>query len=325
MSPAYSSAPMTSFAGKRVLVTGSSGFVGKNLVPLLINEGADLVCPSRSQYDLLEQEQVRKMFADVRPEVVFHLAAEVGGILANRDRPADFCYRNLFMGSTVMHEAWQSGVQRYVTLIGGCSYPATAPSPIKESALWEGYPQPESAPYSLAKAMSVELAKSYRKQHGFDAIVLVPGNIYGPYDNFSLTSSHVIPALIRKFTEARREGKSTVEAWGTGSPKRDFVYVGDACAAILRAAKSYSGPEIINLSSGTRTTIRNLVETVACLCGFTGTVEWDATKPDGQMDKGFDVTRMKDWLGFECSTSLEEGLRLTIDWFKENEREARRD
>ena len=312
-------------SGKRVVVTGASGFLGRNLVPLLLAEGANLACPSRKEYNLLEQEQVRKMFADLKPDVVFHLAGYVGGILANRDMPADFCYRNLFMGSAVLHEAWRAGVKKYITVIGGCSYPATAPNPIIETELWNGYPQPESAPYSLAKAMSVELAKSYRKQFGFDAIVLVPGNLYGPHDNFSLDSSHVIPALIRKFTEARRCGKQTVEAWGTGAPKRDFVYVRDACVGIVRASQTYSGPEIINLSSGTRITIRDLVETTARLCGFAGTVEWDASKPDGQMDKGFDVTRMKDWLGFECRTSLEEGLHLTIEWFLENESAAKRD
>jgi GDP-L-fucose synthase len=191
--------------------------------------------------------------------------------------------------------------------------------------LWNGYPQPESAPYSLAKAMSVELSKAYRKQRGFDSIVLVPGNLYGPYDNFSLTSSHVIPALIRRFTEARRESKPSVEAWGSGKPKRDFVYVGDACAAIIRATESYSGPEIINLSSGTRTTIRDLVETTARLCEYSGTIAWDASKPDGQMDKGFDVSRMREWLGFECTTPLEQGLRLTIEWFFRNESAARRE
>lgn len=312
-------------SGRRVLITGAAGFVGRHLAPLLAAEGADILTPPRKDYDLLEQEAVRRMFADLKPDVVFHLAAHVGGILANRDFPADFCYRNLMLGTTVLHEAWRSGVQKYVTLIGGCSYPAHAPSPIRENELWKGYPQPESAPYSLAKAMAVELAKAYRKQHGFDAIVLVPGNLYGPHDNFSLTSSHVIPALIRKFTEAQHDGRPTVEAWGTGAPKRDFVYVEDACAAIVRAAQVYSGPDIINLSSGTRTTIRDLVETTARLCGFSGAIEWDASKPDGQMDKGFDVTRMKEWLGYECTTSLEEGLRRTIDWFRANESAARRD
>lgn len=313
-----------SLNGARVLVTGASGFVGMNLVPQLLEKGANVIIPSRKDYDLLEQESVRRMMRDIKPEVIFHLAAYVGGILANRDYPADFCYRNMVLGSHVLHEACNFGVRKYVTLIGGCSYPALAPSPIHEDSLWNGYPQPESAPYSLAKAMSVELSKAYRRQYGFDSIVLVPGNLYGPHDNFSLTSSHVIPALIRRFTEARREGKPSVEAWGSGKPKRDFVYVGDACSAIIRATEIYSGPEIINISSGTRITIRELVETTARLCEFKGKIDWDATKPDGQMDKGFDVSRMKDWLGFECNTSLEQGLRLTVEWFLSNETAARR-
>ena len=201
------------------------------------------------------------------------------------------------MGTTVLHEAWRAGVQKYITLMGGCSYPAQAPSPIKETELWEGYPQPESAPYSLAKAMSSLQAAAYRRQYGFNAIVLVPGNLYGPYDNFDLKNSHVIPALIRKVHEAKRNGADEIVMWGSGKPVRDFVYVKDACHAILLAAERYNGSDLINLSSGAPVTIKELVDTVVALCGYQGRVRWDSSKPDGQMLKGFDVTRMREWLG----------------------------
>ena len=309
---------------KRVLVTGAQGFVGKNLLPELARTGCELITPSRKDYDLLEQEQVRAMYRDIQPQIVFHLAAYVGGILANRDYPADFCYRNLALVTLPMHEAWKSGVEKFVGLMGGCSYPATAPSPIKEESLWKGYPQPESAPYSLAKAMGSELAKAYRSQHGFDAITLVPGNIYGPWDNFNLNASHVIPALIRKYIEARESGTAQITAWGTGAPKRDFVYIDDVCRGIVKAAEIFSGPDIINISSGTRVTIRDLVELVASLTGFDGEISWDSTKPDGQIDKGFDVSRMRDLLGFECTTPLREGLEKTIRWFIEHRADALR-
>ena len=311
------------WTGKRVLVTGASGFVGHNLVPLLERTGGELVLPTRRDYDLTEQEAVRRMLATTRPDVVLHLAGLVGGILANARQPADYLYQNLVMGTLVLEESRKAGVRKYVTLIGGCSYPATAPSPIAEERLWDGYPQAESAPYSLAKRMAVVAAEAYRRQHGFDAIVLVPGNLYGPHDNFDLESSHVIPALIRKFWEARRDGHPEVTAWGTGRPLRDFVYVEDACAGILRATESYSSPEIVNISSGARVSIRELVETVARLVGYEGRIVWDASKPDGQLDKGFDVTRMKAWLHHECETPLVEGLRKTLRWFEANYAHAR--
>ena len=308
---------------RRVLVTGASGFVGSNLTPLLRETGCELITPTRQDYDLLEQQDVRRLLADTKPEIVFHLAGLIGGILANKNSPADFCYQNLLMGTTVMHEAWQSGAKKFVTLIGGCSYPATAPSPIVETALWNGYPQAESAFYSLAKSMSVLQARAYRQQYGFDAIVLVPGNLYGPHDNFDLTNSHVIPALIRKFHEAIQTGQQEITAWGSGKPVRDFIYIEDACKAILLATEKYSGEEIINISSGVQTTIRELVETIAHLMQFGGTTCWDESKPDGQMYKGFDVRRMQEWLGYDCPTSLSAGLQKTIAWFAANYQEAR--
>jgi GDP-L-fucose synthase len=309
--------------GRRVLVTGSTGFVGRNLLPVLRATGATIAVPTRRDYDLSEQAAVRRMLADIRPEVVLHLGALSGGILANKERPAQYCYENLIMGTTMLHESWAAGVQKYVTLIGGCSYPATAPSPIRETELWNGFPQAESAPYSMAKKMSVVQAEAYRRQYGFDAVVLVPGNLYGPWDNFDLNASHVIPALVRKFIEARESAQREVVAWGTGRPVRDFLYITDACEAILLATAGYSGSDIINISSGVPTTIRELVQTVAELTGYQGTVRWDETKPDGQLFKGFDVTRMREWLGYQPPTSLREGLQRTIEWFESNRAAAR--
>jgi GDP-L-fucose synthase len=302
-------------AGKRVLVTGGSGFMGSNLIPLLQKAEALVFAPHRSDYDLLRQGDVKRMFEDLKPEVVFHLAAYVGGILANRDKPADFCYRNLILGTEVLHQAQMTGVKKYITFIGGCSYPAHAPSPIQETELWQGYPQAESAPYSLAKAMAYELAKAYRRQYGLNAIVLAPGNIYGPYDNFDLEGSHVIPAMIRKYVEAKERRDMEVLAWGSGKPLRDFIYIGDVCEAALLAAREYDSPDLINISSGRRTSIRELVELVAELTEFRGQVVWDASKPDGQIDKGFAVERMKKILRFTPQTNLKDGLRKTIDWF----------
>lgn len=312
-----------SLKGKRVLVTGANGFVGNHLAPLLEQTGCELITVSRKDYNLLEQTEVRKMFAETKPQVVFQLAGLIGGILANKNFPADYNYQNLLIGTLAMEEAYRAGVEKYISLIGGCSYPANAPSPIKETELWNGYPQAESAPYSLAKAMSVVQAQSYRRQYGFNAIVLVPGNLYGPHDNFDLENSHVIPALIRKYYEAKQTGQNEITAWGTGKPVRDFIYVEDACEAIVLAAETYNGAEIINISSGIQTTIKELVETVAETVGFDGEINWDTTKPDGQMLKGFDVTRMREWLGFECKTSLRDGLQKTADWFVENQSTVR--
>ena len=306
-----------------VLVTGANGFVGRNLIALMRARGVNPLTPARADYDLREQTQVRRMLEQFRPDVVLHLAGLIGGIGANRERPADFNYENLIMGTMMLHESWRAGVKKYITLLGGCSYPADAPNPIKETTLFQGYPQAESAPYSLAKAMGVVQASAYRAQYGFNAISLVPGNLYGPFDNFNLQNSHVIPALIHRFLVAKETAAPEVIAWGSGKPVRDFVYVADACEAILLAAENYDGADIINISSGVAVTIKQLTETIAELSGYRGKVAWDTTKPDGQMLKGFDVTRMRQLLGYECRTSLRDGLRLTIDWFLANRNAAR--
>jgi GDP-L-fucose synthase len=303
----------------KILVTGASGFLGRNVVNHLAQNGyTDVVPVSSKDYDLTEQLEVRKMFSDVRPDAVIHLAAYVGGILANKMYPADFAYRNLMINTAVIHEASKSGVKKFVTCIGGCSYPAKAESPISEDELFEGYPQKESASYSLSKAIGFVQLNSYRQQYGMHGITLVPGNMYGPHDNFHPQYSHVVPGLIRRFYEAKINNLPEVVVWGTGKPERDFVYVEDVAECIIKAMKNYDGSELINISSGKETKIRDLVELIAKLTGYKGKITWDASKPDGQMKKIFDTKKMKRILGFECKTGLEDGLKKTIKWFEEN-------
>lgn len=301
---------------ERILITGGSGFIGTNLIARLTARGIVASAPSHARFDLMSQYDVRRMFLEMRPTVVVHLAGLVGGIEANRKRPAEFHYQNLIMSANAMHAAWASGVKKFMTLIGGCSYPANAESPIQESCLLQGYPQAESAPYSLAKAMSVVQAQAYRAQYGFSAIVLIPGNAYGPHDNFDLASGHVVPALIRRFLEAEQSGADTVTVWGTGKPIRDFVYIEDVCDAILVAAETYDDPMPVNISSGVPTSILELVETIAEMTKFTGRIIWDVTKPDGQAVKIFDVRRQEKILVRTCTTQLVCGLEKTIGWYR---------
>ena len=301
-----------------VLVTGGNGFVGRNLIELMRARGIRPLAPTRTDFDLREQTQVRRMLERTKPDIVFHLAGLVGGIGVNSERPADFNYENLIMGTMMLHESWRAGVKKYITLLGGCSYPADAPNPIKETTLFKGYPQAENAPYSLAKAIGVVQARAYRAQHGFNAIALVPGNLYGPFDNFDLNTSHVIPALIHKFLVAKETNTPEVVVWGSGRPVRDFVYVTDVCEAVLLAVETYDGADLINVSSGRVVTIKLLTETIAELVGYSGKVVWDTTKPDGQMMKGYDITRMRQLLGCECRTTLRDGLRATINWVLAN-------
>jgi GDP-L-fucose synthase len=303
----------------RVLLTGASGFLGRHTRPVLEQRyGSDnVVAVSSRDCDLMDPAQVDRLLGDTKPEIIVHYAAYSGGIGANKTYPADFYYRNTILTAHMFDGATRHGVKKLVYPMGGCSYPATATSPIDEAQLWHGYPQQESAGYSTAKMMGTVAAKSYRTQYGLDASVIIPGNMYGEYDNFDRLNSHVVPAMIRRYYEAMRDGANQVVMWGTGRPQRDFVYAGDVAATIPFFIEDFpeSGP--VNLSSGTCVSIRELATTIADLVGYGGEIVWDTDKPDGQLVKIFSVERMHA-LGLKCPTSLREGLGKTIPWFAAN-------
>jgi GDP-L-fucose synthase len=300
---------------QRILVTGATGFLGRHIVPVLRREmGCEIVAVGRSEGDLSQPGAAEALLKKHRPDTVLHLAAKVGGIVANKAYPADFFRDNILINTQMFDAAFRSGTRHFMTFIGGCSYPGKAPSPISESQMWEGLPQGESAPYSVAKKMMLIQSASYRQQHGFDSVVLVPGNVYGEYDNFNWEYAHVIPATVRRFVEAKDASAPSVTCFGSGKPTRDFVYAGDVAALIPWFLRHYQGPEPVNISSGTRTSIRELAETVRRVSGFDGGIAWDTSKPDGQMDKIFDVARLHA-LGLSCPTPLEEGLQRTVAWF----------
>jgi GDP-L-fucose synthase len=306
---------MNSCPYMRLLVTGGTGFMGRHIVPALKAAfAADVVSVGSGNYDLRDPVQADRMFRDIRPDAVVHLASFVGGIIANKKYPADFVYNNLMINTNTFHAAFSYKVRRFLTLIGGCSYPANARSPITEDQMWDGYPQPESAPYSVAKKMMLVISEAYRRQHGFDSTVLIPGNVYGEYDNFNEEYAHVIPALLRRFVEAKEAGAPCVVCYGSGRPTRDFVYAGDVARLIPWFLTNYHSSEPVNISTGTRVSIRELAETICKVTGYTGEIRWDTSKPDGQMDKIFSVERLHK-LGMNCSTLLEEGLRRTLEWF----------
>jgi GDP-L-fucose synthase len=302
----------------RILVTGATGFLGRHLMPVLkerYGRGVAGVC-SRD-YDLMDPSDVLRMFRDQKPEVVIHLAAYSGGIGANRTLPADFYYRNTLLTALVFEQAARHKVKKLIYTMGGCSYPAKAKSPISEDQMWEGYPQPESAGYSAAKKMGIVASKSYRTQHGLNSVVLIPGNMYGEFDNFRNEESHVVPAMVRRYFEAKRTKLPQVSMWGSGTPVRDFVYAADVARCIPYFVENYDSSEPVNLSSGTTTPIKELAETIKHVVGYQGEIVWDATKPDGQMVKIFDTVRMKS-LGLSCPTTLLDGLKKTADWLIAN-------
>ncbi|MEM3406006.1 MAG: GDP-L-fucose synthase [Candidatus Aenigmatarchaeota archaeon] len=302
-----------------LLITGATGFIGTNLQESLKERGFNKFVPVSSRdFDLTDQKQVKLMFKKYKPEKVIHLAALVGGILANKLYPGDFCYKNLIINTNTIHEAMLNKVKKFMTLIGGCSYPANAPNPIKEEYLWDGYPQKESAPYSIAKKMALVQLQAYRQQYNFNGIVLIPGNVYGPYDNFSLQNSHVIPGLIHKFYNAKKNNEKEVIVWGSGKPVRDFIFVKDVTDCLVKAFETYDDEQPINISTGTKTSIKELVELISSLSDYKGEIKWDTSKPDGQMEKIFDVTRMKTKLKFTPKVSIKEGIKRTIEWFEKN-------
>jgi len=306
-----------SWQGRRVMVTGGGGFLGQAVVRELTASGADEVfVPRSADHDLRTRAGVLSALRAGRPDMVIHLAAVVGGIGANREHPGSFFYQNAIMGIQLMEEARLAGVERYLTVGTVCSYPKFTPVPFREETLWDGYPEETNAPYGLAKKMLLVQSQAYREEYGFDAVYVIPVNLYGPGDNFDPASSHVIPALIRKIVDAHDRGDPTVPVWGTGSASREFLYVDDAARGVVLAAARLEGPDPVNLGVGQETTIRALVEQICAIVGYQGSLEWDATKPDGQPRRALDTSRARESFGFTARMSFDDGLRHTIDWWR---------
>jgi GDP-L-fucose synthase len=300
----------------RVLVTGGGGFLGSHLAERLRAEGLDPFVARRRDYDLTVADDAKRLFDDARPELVFHLAGEVGGIGANRASPGRYWYANLAMGVNVLEQSRLQGVGKTVLLGTICAYPKFTPVPFREDELWNGYPEETNAPYGVAKKALLVGAQAYREQYGTNAIYLLPVNLYGPGDNFDLETSHVIPALIRKMVDAREGGDEEIVLWGDGSPTREFLYVDDCVEALWLAAQQYDGAEPVNLGSGEEIAIRDLAELVAELTGFGGEIVWDTSRPNGQPRRRLDVSRAKELFGFHARTGLRGGLERTIDWYR---------
>ena len=303
----------------KITVTGACGFLGRHVMAVLKRHYSEknVVGVCSRDYDLLDAAQVELFFKEQQPEVLIHLAAYSGGIGANRRFPADFFYRNIILTALMFDGAARHGVKKMLYTMGGCSYPADAKSPIDETQMWNGYPQQESAGYSVAKKMGIPASASYRQQYDLNSVVLIPGNMYGEFDNFREQESHVVPAMVRRYHEAALRGDVELIMWGTGRPTRDFVYAADVAAVFPYFIEHYDSSEPVNISSGTTTSIQCLAETIGELTGFKGKISWDTSKPDGQMNKIFSVKRLRD-LGLACPTSLRAGLEKTISWFARN-------
>lgn len=307
---------------RRVCVTGGAGFLGTYVVAKLAELGAmEVFVPRIEEYDLVQKESILRMLAEAKPDVIIHLAANVGGIGANRERPAEFFYDNLMMGAQLIHESWRAGVEKVVTIGTVCAYPKFTPVPFREDSIWDGYPEETNAPYGLAKKMMLVQSQSYREQYGYNTIFLIPVNLYGPGDNFNLQTSHVIPALIRKCVEARDMGQATVTVWGDGTPTREFLYVEDAAEGILLAAEKFNESVPVNLGSGEEISVKDLAEKIAELTGFSGGLEWDTSKPNGQPRRALDTSRAAELFNFRARTTFDQGLKETVKWYQENREE----
>jgi GDP-L-fucose synthase len=306
-------------ANKRITVTGGAGFLGTHVVNKLRERGCQNVFVPRSRdYDLVDNEAVKKLYHDSKPDVIIHLAAVVGGIGANRENPGKFFYDNLMMGIQMMEQGRLFGLEKFVAIGTICAYPKFTHVPFKEEDLWNGYPEETNAPYGLAKKMLLVQSQAYRQQYRFNSIYLLPVNLYGPGDNFDPTSSHVIPALIKKAFDAKGKGERHITVWGTGKPTREFLYVEDAAEGIVLATEKYNKPDPVNLGAGFEISIRSLIQLICELAGFDGEVRWDTTKPDGQPRRRLDTSKAKLEFGFEAKTDFRDGLRRTIEWYSTN-------
>jgi len=303
--------------GKRVTVTGGAGFLGKYVVKKLQEKGAkDIFVPRSKDYNLVDNEAVKRLYRDAKPDIVIHLAAVVGGIGANRENPGKFFYDNLMMGVQMMEQGRISGIEKFVAIGTVCAYPKFTPVPFKEEDLWNGYPEETNAPYGLAKKMLLVQSQAYRQQYGFNSIFLLPVNLYGPGDNFDLETSHVIPALIAKMIDARDKGKKQVVLWGTGNVSREFIYVEDAAEGIVLATEKYDRADPVNIGAGFEISIKDLATLIARLTEYSGDIVWDTTRPDGQPRRMLDISRALKEFGFKAKTNLEEGLKKTIESFQ---------
>jgi GDP-L-fucose synthase len=313
------------FDNKRVVVTGGNGFLGKCVVRNIRDYALsddNIFTVSSKDYDLVKEENVIRMYEDLRPDVVIHLAAEVGGIGANMDNPGRFFYSNMAMGLHLIEQARLFNLEKFVQIGTICAYPKFASIPFREEDLWGGYPEETNAPYGIAKKSLLTMLQAYRDQYGLNGIFLLPVNLYGPGDNFDINSSHVIPALIKKIVEAIDINKKSIECWGTGEASREFLYVEDAARAVVKATEKYNDPEPVNIGAGFEITIKDLVEKIARLCGFSGDIIWDLSKPDGQPRRCLNVDKAKNYFDFQAEIEFQDGLKRTIDWYvKENKKQ----